>query len=163
MPTTATGFVSRPMQLMQDLICASATFRTEVGAANAAAAAAFVFWDEAFPSNSRPWALIKDNQRTSNRQGSTGWISEGVIVVQFDFATTYTGTSQDNENAKAFRNKMGAIESEMKSALISAPSSYVDVYQIEGPEIYPPDPDGNASEKFWTGYFAFHYRASDNP
>lgn len=159
MPVTPTGFISLPMKLTQDLICASATFRTEVGAANAAAAASFVFWDEAFPSNARPWALIKDNLRTSRRESTTGWLSDGVIVVQFDFAMTFSGTTQDNEDAKTFRNKLGAIESEMKAAVIATPSSYVDLFQIDGPEVYPPDPDGNANEQFWSGYLALHYRA----
>lgn len=159
MPTTPTGFISQPMKLMEDLICASATFRTEVGAANAAAAAAFVFWDEAFPDNDRPWALITDNNRTSNRESTTGWLSEGVIVVQFEFATTFVGDDQDNENAKIFRNKMGAIEAEMKAAVIATPSNYVEIFRIEGPEIHPPNPDGNNDEKFWAGYLAFSYRA----
>lgn len=159
MPTTATGFISQPMQLTQDLICACSTFRTEVGAANATAAASYVFWDEAFPSNSRPWVLITDNNRRSHRTANTGWLSEGVIVVQFEFATTFTGTTQDNEHAKIFRNKMGAIESEMKAAILASPSSYVDVFDLDGPDIQPPDPDANDNEKFWVGYFALHYRA----
>lgn len=159
MPTTASGIVSLPLQLTQDLICACATFRTEVGAANSTAAAAFVFWDEAFASNARPLALIRDNDRRSQRTSKTGWLTDGVIVVQFDFPMTYTGTSQDNEGAKAFRNKVGAIETEMKAAIIATPSNYIELKQIEGPEIQPPDPDANDGEKFWTAYFALHYQA----
>lgn len=160
MPVTPTGLISLPMKLTQDLICACATFRTEVGAANAAAAAAFVLWDEAFPSNSRPWALITDNDRVSERVDRTSWMSNGRIVVQFDFpVTTFSPGTQDNEDAKTFRNKMGAIEAEMKAAILAAPSSYVEIYQVDGPEVLPPDPDGNSGEKFWSGYFLLHYRA----
>jgi hypothetical protein len=162
MPTTPTGIISLPLKLTQDLICACATFRTEVAAANAAAAAAFVFWDEFFPENARPLALIKDNSRSNVRKSNTGWLTEGVILVQFDFLATFTGATQDNEGAKIFRNKMGAIEAEIIAAVIANPASYCDLFQIDGPDCYPPDPDNNNGEKFYSGMFQLHYRAQGN-
>ncbi len=159
MPTTPSGLVSLPLKLTQDLICACATFRTEVSAADAAAAAAFVFWDEAFVGNSRPWALIEDNDRTSIRSSTSSWMTQGVILVQFEFSATFSGGTQDNEAAKIFRNKMGAIESEMKAAILASQSSYLEVNQFDGPQCWPPRPKDNDGESFFSGMFQLHYRA----
>ena len=158
MPTTPTGLLSLPMKRLQDLICASSTFRTAVAAANAAAAAAHVFWDEAFPENVRPWAIIAEGDRTSTRTSTTGWDDESQIVMCFEFPETFTGATQDNEGPIIFRNTIGAIEAEMKAAIRTSPSLYPDLVQIDGPMIAPPDPKENDDERFYSAYYVFHYR-----
>lgn len=158
MPLTYAGYLSKPLKLLQDLICASATFRTAVGAANATAATAFVFWDEAFPSDSRPWVVIAEGDRSSVMTSVGSWEDEGQLVALFEFPAEFDGQHQTNEGPVGFRNQIEAIESEMKAAIRANASTYLELQQIDGPRILPPQPKDCDGELFYTAFFTVHYK-----
>lgn len=163
MPVNYDGYLSKPLKLLQNLICDSETFRSVVGAANATEAAAKVFWDEAFKKkdgtgDERPWVLINETDRTSIRNSEAGWDDDSALQVLFEFPVEFDGQHQTNEGPTGFRNTIEAIEKEMKTLLVQNPSKYLCMEEIAGPAIAPPDPKECDGEKFYGAFFVIHYK-----
>lgn len=75
MPTTATGNFAATLYNLETLVCGSSTFQTAVGAADAAAARAFVYWLASSPPSAdttKPWVWLKLKESWEARAESSG-------------------------------------------------------------------------------------------
>lgn len=157
MPEETPGYLTKPLDLLESLICNSATFQEVVGAANADEAGDHVFWDEAFAQDVRPWAIISDGERTSTKTSTTGWYDESELLVLFEFPSAFDGGHQTNAGPRSFRVLIERIEAEMKAANNANPSSTLSFRDIRGPKIIPPNPKESDGEKFYGAFIVVNH------
>ncbi len=111
----SSGLRSKSLFKLAQLIAASATFQAIVGAADAAAALAFVQILEATDKDDehpRPRAIVKfGSDFASQKLGTATWNSGGTVEVCFEFLPADAGETRA-ENLLAFANEVGLILSE---------------------------------------------------
>lgn len=117
----ATSTLARPISGLADLVAASATFQTIVGAANAAVAAGSVYWPEASDVDSsgdltdaRPRAVISPNEDFGVRRISVGQHREasGSLLLTFEFLPANAAATLQT-NYETFTNNVGDIIDDM--------------------------------------------------
>ena len=149
---TATGNLEIPLKLAADLIAASAAFQALVSAGNAAAALASIYEGEAIQEE-LPRALIEWSDRELIRHSHTNWTLDGLIAVLVEKQVDQSSYEQGyQDEGRTFRNEMGAIESDMLSALIASPHLYPNIIGITGPWIDLPDPDNREGKFVFSGW-----------
>ncbi len=119
------GYLSLAEAALATTLANSATFRTEVGAANPTEALAKIIRnssDELDPDFDRPRALIHDTGADSlTRVASSGWQQEGVFELDLEFPVPTAYADADGNLVIAhledanhdFKNKLGQIVNEM--------------------------------------------------
>ena len=125
MPTTATGPFAGPLYNLQELICASAAFRTQVGAASAAAARAYVYWLDGNPAaNVTSWAWIKLREGWQGEFKGEGafW---NVMPLQIVFQRPDVKTDDEKERQIKFWNWIGTVIAEMQA--LAGTGTYLNV------------------------------------
>lgn len=168
MSVTASGQVAKPLYKLAELVASSATFRTEVGAASAAAALAYIFYPEADDTSDsteiRPRCIIGPGQsRSASKTGTGLWEKAGELWLCFEFLVT-SGATGKAEELLQFANKTGAIMAEMEANAGNFPDasaeSYLDMIgweEAEGPGRC--DPRENNDVLFYAHGFSVKYRA----
>ena len=168
MPVTATGQVAKPLYKLAELVASSATFRTEVGAASAAAALAFIHYpyadDTSDSTATKPRCIIGLGQsRDSIKEGTELWVKTGELWLAFEFLVT-SGASGDAEELLQFANKTGAILAEMEANAGNFPDtsteSYLDMIgwvEVDGPAKCDSQHENDAV--YYAHAFTVRYRA----
>lgn len=115
MTLNAAGPLSLPMAKLADLLAASETFRAAVGAADAAAALAFVHYPSVSLTGegavSRPFAVISDDDIAEWNYSTRG--NAGQLVLTFELPTPEEYASNAAEAELWFRNVLGGILADM--------------------------------------------------
>lgn len=153
----ATGILSAPLDALADLVAASATFQTWVGAANAAAAKPRVYRSARDGSGgsgyTRPFALavLPAEFGVMLTHGS---FASGAMDVLFE-ADIASGDLDSHEDAGyEFANKIGAIIDEMMAA--SYGGGYLFVRKIE--QVAPPARAENIEQSdYYQAWYRVHY------
>lgn len=136
---TATGIISKPLDLFADMLAASSTFQTFAGAANATEAKAFIeLWERAGGGTGNGCIVQHTGISTSGPPSdpvATGTLS---AVLEFDqtrsdFEDSFAATVETVMNTAA------AIDAEMRAARLATPYLYPDLrdnaeIQWEAPE-----------------------------
>lgn len=112
MPVTASGPMSLPLAGLAALIAACPAFRTAVGAANAAAALAHIFYPKvdlqaAIPPT-RPWAIITDDD-ICPWEIDHYTKSAGSLIISFEFPSANNLDVDSSDALLTFTNSVGAI------------------------------------------------------
>lgn len=146
--------ISQCLNLLTNLIAASATFQSVVGAANATAAKESIYRWEA-RGQALPRAIVALADRTSKRVSGTSWTDEIALAMCLEFPVDdaeYDNNYQDA--AITFEEAIEDIESEMKAAQIASPHLYPDIIEWQGPEVETPDPDTEQGQNFFSAFYA---------
>lgn len=119
MPTTATGNFALPVYNLEMLICNSAAFRTEVGAADAEAARASVLWlgDSEPPdegSETFAWIRLKEGW-ASQMDASGGGAHWHRMPLEIMFERPDAAGDDAKERQIKFWNWIGTVISEMEA------------------------------------------------
>lgn len=111
MPVTSDSYEAKVIDYVAAMVAASATFQTLTGAANAAAARAFVIETEKGSAQAKPYALVHSEQFADERlaHGVYGHRGEVIVVIH----TTNTGSDSAPEVHRRLRNTAGSIKAEM--------------------------------------------------
>jgi hypothetical protein len=170
MPVAATNTLSLCLEYLRASIAASATFRTVVGAADEAAALAFIhkFWaDERVSGQGIPRAVVGYAGEQAQRQESnTELVSAGPLWVLFEFPTNPLYASDHRDAGTDFTNTIGAIFAEMNAARIARPDLYLNIenYELTGLDHTEQEeatgntkPSGEGVEDYWWAEFVVYW------
>ncbi|MHC4253761.1 MAG: hypothetical protein ACYS9X_31995 [Planctomycetota bacterium] len=153
MAETASGAVSLPLENGRTLLAGSARFRTLVGAADAAAAKAYIhIAPVAGATWQRPRALIThsglDHELVARGLGN-GFAEEGelTIVIEADISEAYRDEGQEENAYLEFTNALGAIITEMRT--LAGTQTYLDAQAFGVPVITRGDEEEESKDTFW--------------
>lgn len=146
--------ISQGLNLLTNLIAASDTFQTVVGAADAAEAKESIYRWEA-RGHAYPRAIVCLADRNSKRVSGTSWTDEIVLAMYLQFPANAVEYASDyQEAAITFEESIEAIESEMKAAQIASPHLYPDIIEWQGPDVETPDPDTEQGQDVFSAFYA---------
>lgn len=137
MAVTPSGSISQPLQFAKNLLANSATFRTLTGAADVAAAKAFIHLGDTIDYDSeedpteivcpRPRGIVYvEEGQNDEAMGPGEWLTTGVIgmdvelVIPSDYVIDWTQDNESTQRSKKedtylwLNNQLGAIKDEMK-------------------------------------------------
>lgn len=165
MPVTPAGSLSKTLLHFKNLIAASTTFQSVVGADDATEALAFIleFWaDEKDEDEQIPNAVIRHlGGLEANRTSTTGWLYTGPILMLFTFPATgdYADKSEFRNAGIDFTNKVGAILDEMKTLVATDPGAgpYLNITSIELVELGQMDPKETNGIHAWAADFIVNH------
>jgi hypothetical protein len=151
-----------PLNHLQTLIASSAAFRTEVGAANVAAAKARIYKGEKLGELTESRAIIGAYPgRVWRKRGTAHWEFEGSgLFVNFEFLET-ANRSDPNAAHDSFIAKIEDILNEITAlcGTDDGTTQYLDVVEItEAIPAMPCDPDQHQGVYFWGVEYRFVHR-----
>lgn len=141
MPTTATGPFAGPLWNLQELICASAAFRTQVAAADATAARAYVYWLDGSPAdNVTSWAWIKLKEGWQGEFKGEGafW---NTMPLQVLFQRPDVKEDDVKERQIKFWNWIGSVVAQMQA--LAGTGTYLNVTRFNLSDHTMADPQDN--------------------
>lgn len=166
MPVSATSIVAKPQQYLANLVAASATFRTVVGAANATEALKSIHWPEASDrldddgrmEHPRPRAIIQAGpDHALQRKGPGHWWDRGCLLLTFEFLIPPPQRTNIKDALFWFENQYGAILDEMMDAVDLQNGTYLHAHTFElesGPDYPDPDTDPDGDAVYGVSYLA---------
>jgi len=158
MAVTPTGIASLPLKHLRDQLSESSAFQAEVGAANAAAALAFIHY-VASATTAPPLAVVDFGDRLSfarQARGSRNFpLQQGEVFLTLRFAITAGDT--EAEAGLRFMNVVGAIVADLWGT--AGRAGFLDLDQVvqESPPSRPPVKEAKSKGDFYQVTFVLGY------
>lgn len=128
---TPSGIASLPLKYLRDTLAACATFQALTGAANAAAALAFVHYVST-TSTTYPFAVVdwgRSASWTKDSGGSRNYMDqEGELVLLLRASVSSSADADEGDEAVTFMNTVGAIVGEL--LVLAGQGGYLDIERV---------------------------------
>ncbi len=131
MPVTPSGIMSLPLAHLRTLVANCSSFQSWTGAANAAAAEAFIHLVN-LPDDSlvRPYVLIDFNDKwKSQKVAEFQFEKRGELYLLFEDDVAVANQASEADAVFDFMNNVGAVLEEMMS--LSGQNGYLNLVEIE--------------------------------
>lgn len=161
MPVTPTGPFALAVNYAMQTLAASATFQALVGAANQAAALAFIEWGETDEHNvaqAMPRAYIDvAGENDWEKVSDTGFLANGRLEMVLEIPTPalYQGAANRRDARVWFYNNLGGILADMQA--LAGQAGYLNIIKFDEQNTGRADPKENDGADFWVSIWNLTY------